>query len=298
MTVSDEKIDPVLFRYRFRELRASDLDLVLQTIQEYYARGRSHISRVLCEVWGWRQPSGALKEYPCRDLLLRLEEAGYIQLPPRKRTKANYRKFDRVPQFSRDPLDGPLSKYRRFEVRPLASARERYLWDYWIEQFHYLGYRPIVGEHLKYLAFLDGREVACIGWGGAAWKSRHRETFVGWTESAKKDRLHLVVNNVRFLILPWVRIPHLASKALAAVTRRLSPDWQAKYGHPVYLAETFVDALRFRGTCYRAANWTYVGDTEGSAKRGSRYYDHGHPKAMFLLPIHRRFRELLQHGSR
>jgi hypothetical protein len=162
-----------------------------------------------------------------------------------------------------------------------------------IHKYHYLGYRSPVGEHLKYLAFCDDQLVACIVWASAAWRCNHREKFIGWDEKQKRANLHLVVNNVRFLILPWVRVRHLASKILAANCRRLSGDWRKRWNHPVVLAETFVDTARFAGTCYRAANWIYAGNTQGSAKRGASYYHHGHPKALFLYPLHRRFREVL-----
>lgn len=298
MKPSEEKLEPILFRYRHRELRSQDLELIRRTIQERYAEGRSQISRALCELWNWRQPNGALKQYPCRDLLLRLEEAGHIELPPRIKIKDNRsRRLEQPPKFSQEPLSGSLSHYQHLEVRPVFSKEERYLWDFLIEHFHYLRYRPVVGEHLKYLALLDQRVVACLGWGGAAWKSRHRETFIGWSDLQKRNSLHYLANNVRFLILPWVKIPHLASKVLGANARRLSRDWQAVYSHPIYLVETFIDTSRFLGTSYRAANWIYLGQTQGSAKRGSRYYRHGHAKAIYVLPLHRQFQKLLRHGT-
>jgi hypothetical protein len=160
---------------------------------------------------------------------------------------------------------------------------------------HYLGHPRLVGEHIRYLAYLQGQVVACLGWASAAFKVHPRDQFIGWDTTTRRRKLCFVANNVRFLILPWVRIPHLASKVLALNLRQLSQDWQTLYGHPLYLAETFVDRSRFSGTCYQASNWIPVGQTQGSGKRGNRYFDHGQPKAIYLYPLHRNFRRKLGH---
>ena len=285
----------ILFRYRGRTLDELSLTFVRSQIEQHGEKGRSHIARMLCEHWGWRQANGALKEFACRDFLLRLEEAGLVVLPARKCTKNNLKPkdFSRIPFFVQQSLAGGVSHFSGLEVRPVADREERYLCDWLIHHHHYLGYDAPVGEHLKYLAFLSGQVVACIIWASAAWRCGSRETFIGWNDSQKRAHLPLVANNVRFLILPWIQIKHLASKILAANTRRLSGDWQEKWNHQVVLAETFVDIERFAGTCYRAANWIFAGVTKGSAKRGASYYHHGHPKALYLYPLHPRFRERL-----
>lgn len=171
-------------------------------------------------------------------------------------------------------------------VRPIASE-ERLGWRLYMDRYHYLGDRTIVGEHLLYAALLDGEWVALLGWASAALQAPLRDKYIGWDEATKRRRLHLVVNNVRFLILPWVRVRHLASKILAANLRRLSADWQAVWKHPVVLAETFVDTTRFRGTCYRAANGSYLGETAGRSKRGNQYLYGGTRKALFTYPLRR-----------
>ena len=283
---------PVLVRYRTRAIGPAELAFIRATIAAHAARGRTRISQVLCEAWEWRQPNGALKEYACRDLLLRLEEWGHLQLPPRLRSPDGPCQQDAL-----GPLPGPAAPLttadlRTLVVRPLRPD-ERRLWKGLLERFHYLGYRPGVGEQLGYLAFLEDQIVACLAWGAAAYKSRLREQYLGWDAATKRARLHLVANNTRFLILPWVRVPHLASKILAATLRRLSADWQETYGHGLVLAETFVDPARFRGTCYRAANWRYLGQTQGVGKRGNRYTAHGVPKALYVYPLQPRAREWL-----
>jgi len=167
-----------------------------------------------------------------------------------------------------------------------------------MERYHYLGYRPIIGEHVHYAAFLGDALVALLGWGSAALRAPLREKYIGWSEETKGKRLHLVADNVRFLVLPWVHVPHLASKILATNLRRLSDDWQTKWGHPVHLAETFVDSGRFRGTCYRAANWQYLGQTAGRTKRGNAYLHRGTPKALYVYPLHRKVKRLLTEEPR
>jgi len=288
-------MESIVFRYRSRDLGPQDICFIQRTVAQFYGKGRSHISRALCQAWGWVQPNGKLKECAARDLLLRLEEKGFIELPARLRPKNNLQRnaFVQAPLgFSKTPLEGCLGQYGEASLR-LVSPTESYLWDYLVHHYHYLGRPGLVGEHLRYLAFLNGQVVACLGWASAAFKVKDRDRFIGWEASTRRKRLLFIANNSRFLILPWVRVPHLASKLLALSLRRLSHDWQTSYGHPLYLAETFVDTSRFQGTCYQAANWVYVGQTQGSGKRGNRYYDHGQSKAMYLYPLHRNFRRKL-----
>jgi hypothetical protein len=177
-------------------------------------------------------------------------------------------------------------------VRPIG-AEERLGWRAYMERYHYLGDAAVVGESLRYAAFLDGELVALLGWGSASLHNGPRDRYLGWDTAAQRAHLHLVVNNVRFLMLPWVQKPHLASRVLGANLRRLSRDWRATYGHPVVLAETFVDSARFRGTCYRASNWQCVGETQGWSKRGQAYRFHGQPKSVWLYPLARDFRQRL-----
>jgi hypothetical protein len=278
-------MEPIVFRYRSRELASHDIDFIRSAISKYYSRGRSYISRVLCRHWNWVQPNGKLKEYPARDLLLRLEEKGFINLPPRLNQKNNLKRntYAQIPIFKKQDLAGIVGNYSKLTIQIIKQV-DSYLWNYLLHHYHYLGQPKLVGEHLKYLAYLDGQVVACISWASAAWKIKSREEFIGWDEST---------NNTRFLILPWIRVKHLASKVLALNLKRLSDDWQNIYNHRVYLVETFVDTSRFKGTCYKAANWQYVGQTSGSAKKGNDYLYHGQPKAVYLYSLHRNFRRLL-----
>jgi hypothetical protein len=287
-------MEQVVFRYRARHLDRDDIRFIQALISRHYQRGRSHISRALCEAWQWVQPNGKLKEYAARDLLLRLEEQGLIELPKRLRPKNNLKEksLDQAPLFVKEPLNGSAGEHGRPRIE-LVLSRDKYLWDYLVYHHHYLGLPKLVGEHLRYLVYIDGQVVACLSWASAAWKVKARDQFIGWDEETKRRNLHLIANNTRFLIPDWVRVKHLASSVLALNLRRLSADWQRIYGHPIYLAETFVDISRFSGTCYRAANWLFVGQTKGSAKKGNAYLYHGQPKAICLYPLDRHFRRRL-----
>ena len=284
----------VVFRYRARQLDIHDIRFIRAVVSKHYERGRSRISRALCEAWQWVQANGKLKEYAARDLLLRLEERGFIELPPRLRPKNNLKRksFLQVPLFLKEPIDGFAGEHDTPRIQVVGSA-ETYLWEYLVHHYHYLKLPKLVGEYVRHLVFINGHVVACVAWASAAWKIKARDQFIGWDERRKRQNLHLVANNTRFLILPWVKVKYLASKLLALSVKRLSADWEHLYAHPIYLAETFVDTARFKGSCYRAANWLAVGQTKGSAKKGNDYHYHGQPKAIYLYPLHRHFRRYL-----
>jgi hypothetical protein len=289
-----------IVRYRNRTIREADLEFLRTTIAQHGSLTRTELWSVICRAWDWRQANGGLSLLACQDLLLRLSEWGHIELPRRPRPKKTQRRPLPLPQQPLDwiPLRG--AELRKCDanldalvVRPLADE-ERLGWRLYMDRYHYLGHRTIVGEHVLYAALLGNELVALLAWASAALHVPLREQYIGWDEQTKRRRLHLVANNVRFLVLPWVKIPLLASKILAANLRRLSSDWQRARRHPIYLAETFVDTARFRGTCYRASNWRYLGQTAGRSKRGNAYPKNGAPKALYVYPLHRRASECLR----
>lgn len=292
----------VLTRYRGREIRPSDLALIRGRIEEAGASGvREAIAGSICETWEWRQPGGKLATRACRDLLLRLEEWGHIELPVRGRGREaedgpRRRKHPLLPPELVPLIELPIGAgdvdLSTLVVRPIAPE-ERYGWRLYMGRHHYLGCRPIVGEHLLYAAVLGEFVVGLLAWASAAFRAPLREKYIGWEDAARRTRLHLIADNIRFLVFPWVRVPHLASKILATNLRRLSTDWEQVWGHPIHLAETFVDTARFRGTCYRASNWIYLGQTAGQSKRGNEYLHGGSSKALFVYPLHRRAQQLL-----
>jgi Druantia protein DruA len=281
----------VLLRYRNREVTAADLEFLRGQCARW---GRTELAGAICEAWSWRQANGGLSLYACNDLLLRLEERGLVTLPtgvaPRKKRDRQWLAGLPLPPdliaLTGLELRDPEADLDQLCVRPIADE-ERLGWRVYMERYHYLGDRPIVGEHLLYAALLGSELVALIGWASAALRAPLREAYVGWDETTKRRRLHLVANNIRFLVLPWIRVRHLASKILAMNLRRLSADWQKVWSHPVYLAETFVETARYRGTCYRAANWKELGQTAGRTKRGNNYLHEGSKKALFVYPLRR-----------
>ena len=295
--------EAVLLRYRNREVTALDLEFLRQQCAASRAT-RGDLARAICRAWNWRQANGSFSEYGCSDLLLRLEERGLLTLParvrrPRRRDRKLFSNLPLPPELialSGLSVRDPDADLGNLCLRPIV-AEERLGWRLYIERYHYLGDRPIVGEHLLYAAFLDGELVALIGWASAAFRVPLREAYVGWEEAVKRRRLQFVANNIRFLILPWVRVRHLASKILAANLRRLSADWQTVWKHPLYLVETFVDTTRFRGTCYRASNWRHLGETAGRSKHGNNYSYGGTKKALFVYPLRRHATRYLREGA-
>jgi len=262
---------------RKRTITELDLKLIQATINEYWDKGRTQISKILCKKWNWVQENGRPKDMACREILLTLYRKDLIELPRGKHDGRNLKRNLSVPVVETDqtPLQDKLSKLPPVKLKSVRNTSLESLYNSLIQQHHYLGYRQIVGQHLKYMAFIDDRAVACLGWGSAAWAVKSREFFIGWNKTAKDQNLHMVVNNIRFLVLPWVSVKCLASKILALNIKLIKEHWPTIYQHPIYLLETFVERDRFMGTCYKAANWIHVGETKGTSKKGHDHMYHG-----------------------
>lgn len=280
---------------RKRTITEVDLPLIQATVDRHWDKGRKHISKVLCWQWNWRQPNGRIKDMACRELLLTLSRQGFITLPPRLISAHNDKRdrFIPVVEIEQTPLQGKPSQLPPVKLTLIRNTPLEPLYNSLVQQHHYLGYRQIVGNHLKYIVFIDDRPVACLGWGSAAWSVKSRDSFIGWDKSTKEKNIHFIANNTRFLILPWVSVKYLASKILALSAKRIFNDWPRVYNHPLYLLETFVEKDRFKGTCYKAANWMRVGQTKGTAKRGHDHLFHGKIKDVYLYPLRKDFREKL-----
>lgn len=280
---------------RGRPVTPHDLDLVRSLVKHYWKRGRTFISRELCLHWKWYQQNGALKDMACRELLRRLEEKGLIALPP-SRKKNGYKRVPLpplVPPHETHPLEGRLQDFPPIDLKMVRGSDQESLFNGLVSRYHYLGYCQIVGPHLKYIAFIEERPAACLSWGAAAWKVACRDQFIGWSAQARKKNLPLILNNTRFLILPWVRISYLASHLLSQNIRTLSSDWYRWYNYLPILLETFVDSERFHGTCYKAANWINVGSTKGRGKNDRYNQKPLSVKDVFLYPLKKDFREVL-----
>lgn len=280
---------------RKRTIGQSDIEQIQATVNEHWVKGRKHISKVLCRQWNWHQANGRLKDMACREILLTLKRKALITLPPPLNNANNHKRNKTIAKVDLDqsPLKQTLSNLPPINLKMVRGTDAEPLFNSLVHQHHYLGYRQIVGNHLKYIAFINERPVACLGWGSAAWKVRSRDTFIGWQPKTRKDNLHFVANNTRFLILPWVSVKCLASKLLALNARRISDDWIQTYNYPLYLLETFVEKKRFQGTCYKAANWILTGKTKGTAKKGHIHLNHGNIKDVYLYPLRKDFRKKL-----
>lgn len=280
-----------------RRLGPEELGLVRHCLATEPGWNRSRLSRELCERWNWRNGTGRLKDMACRTLLLKLERRGQIRLPARQRPEPNARRNRRVLELTcdRTPVEGALGALHPLRIEALGEGHpDTKLFRFLLQRHHYLGLRNSVGENLKYLARdRAGRPVACLLFGAAAWKAKARDEWVGWTAAQRERGLSQVANNTRFLVLPWVRVPHLASHLLGCVTRRLDADWRAKYGHGIELLETFVERERFRGTCYRAAGWVQVGATTGRSRNDRAQTLTVPVKDIYLRPLHEAFRRRL-----
>lgn len=284
-----------IYQIRGRTIGQDELATIRGIVGSHWHKGRSAISRALCQHWNWYQANGNLKDRACRVLLLKLEEKGEIALPPRlKESYRHPRKADRHNYLYDDSLlTGKVSEYGSLTIKMVRRTPDEGLWDYLVDRYHYLGNPWIVGCYLKHLVYLDDRLVACLGWGSAAWKVASRDQAIGWDSQQRKANLHKVVNNARFLILPWVNIQHLASKVIAANVRVLQEHWYDFYNQPITLLETFVDTTRFQGICYKAANWRHIGNTKGRGKY-DRHNRQAEPvKAVFLYPLTKNFQEAL-----
>ena len=284
---------PTLIQNRL--VTGEDVDFVRELIEQNPSWSRTRLSRELAERWHWRNPNGQLKDIACRSLLRKLDEKGFIRLPAQKGLCLN--RFRHMPirpvEHDTTPISDSLANLQPLQLLDLTSRALKALFAWLLARYHYLSFTQPVGENMSYLvADRYGRPLACLLFGSAAWSCAPRDRYIGWSAAVRQSKLHLLTNNHRFLILPWVEVPCLASHVLAMIARRLSEDWQARYGHPILLLETFVDR-RFQGTCYKAANWQLLGRTTGRTRNGT-----SEPivpvKDVYVYSLHKQARRMLQ----
>ena len=289
-----------ILRHRGRIVTSSDIEFIRRLIAEHPGTSRWALSKILCEAWNWRQANGALRDMVCRGLMLQLDRTGHIVLPPvrfvthnplgkrsEKRRKPIPAVVDTSPINARLPSIGPVEfhQVRRKEEEPLFNSL--------MDRYHYLGYTQPVGEHLKYIVYAQGRPIACLAWSSAPRHLGPRDRFIGWSAEARRKNIRFLAYNTRYLILPFVQVEHLASHILGRMAKLLPEDWNKAYGHPVHYLETFVDPARFRGTCYRAANWKVLGLTTGRGKDDRTNKPNRSIKEILGYPLIRDFRQQL-----
>jgi hypothetical protein len=281
--------------YCGREFSPEDIQAIKLLMEHNPWLKRRPLSRKVCERLGWLKPNGELKDMTCRVAMLRMYRDALITLPPAQsrgvRVKPHF-----PPTTATDPqtpLLQPVHELGALTLCPITDTASSRLWNEYIARYHYLGYTPMSGSQMRYNVFAGDRQVALLSFGASAWRLAGRERFIGWQESQRLKNLQLVVNNARFLILPWIQSKGLASKILSRIARQLPVDWQQRYGYAPVLLETFVESQRHRGTCYKAANWTHVGQTTGRGKKSTVHHQIIPIKDIWLYPLRKDFASVL-----
>jgi hypothetical protein len=286
----------IVLKYRGRIVEDTDVGFILSLIQAHPKTSRRRLSEKLCAAWNWVQPNGAPCDMICRGLMLALDRAGHIQLPPVKITPHNpllRHQRPGVPDINDSPIEGGFKDLGPLEFRLVRRTPDEALFNGLIEHHHYLRYTQPVGEQIKYTIYSSGRPLACVAWSSSARHLGPRDRFIGWSPEARRRNIRFIAYQSRYLILPWVRVPHLASHILGRMAQMLPRDWERIYGHTIYYLETFTDPARWRGTCYRAANWTPLGLTTGRGKAANGHRPNRSLKEVWAYPLSKDFRRRL-----
>lgn len=286
----------VVFKYRARIVTEEDLTFIRDLIEQHPTASRRRLSALLCEAWNWVQPNGTRCDMVCRSLMLGMHRAGMIELPPVRQVNPNplaVRAKPRPVTVEDTELCRRLGQIQPLRFVPVRRTKAEAIFNGLMEQYHYLGYTQPVGEHLKYLVYSEDRPIAALAWSSAPRHLGPRDRFIGWSGQQRRQNIRFLAYNSRFLIFPWVHVPHLASHILGAMARRLPHDWGHLYGHPVYFLETFIDPQRFKGTCYRAANWIALGRTTGRGHQDQTHRPNRPIKEILGYPLTKPFRQLL-----
>ena len=284
-------------QYCGRLFTTAEIELIRERLAAQPPLSRYQVSREVCERLNWRRPDGKLKDMSCRVAMLRMQADALITLPPPRRPKPlAYLKHPDIEHAALEPSSAPPVDLAGLSVEIVARKRESLLWNAYIERHHYLGHQLMPGAQLRYFVRAAGEVVALLSFGASAWKTRPRDELIGWSSEQRRRNLHLIVNNARFLILPWIRCRNLASRVLALISRRLAEDWHTRYAYRPVLLETFVEKPRFAGTCYRAANWRHLGDTQGRGKLDTRHRHNKPVKSVWIYPLVPDFRRHLCNG--
>jgi len=286
----------IIFKYRSKTATSTDVEFINKLIAANPNASRYALSKELCKAWNWVQPNGSLRDMVARGFMLGLHREGYIKLPAKKNSPnnpfVNRKKPDEI-EIDQTQINTSLTKIQPVEIKQVRNTPDEKLFNSLIEFHHYLGYCHPVGEQLKYMVYVKDRPIACFAWSSAPRHIGARDRYIGWTKQNRDQNLGLMAYNSRFLILPWVKVPHLASHLLGIMARNISKDWEAIYNHPLYFLETFVDTERFSGTCYKAANWKYLGDTTGRGKVEKSQRKTRSIKAVWGYPLKKDFRSYM-----
>jgi hypothetical protein len=291
----------VSLRFCGRIFSGQELELMREIARDYAGLAMTEMARTVCELLEWKRANGRLKDQECRQLLEHLRDQAWLRLPPVQNSGPRGPRRIQLTEVSapQAQVEGSAGEFEPLQMQLVESRQESQLWTELIERHHYLRYRVPVGANLRYLVRSGQKErsvLACLLWSSPAWKMAARDQWIGWNAEQRAHNLQSIVNNSRFLVLPWVHIPGLASKILAHSARQVPHDWERRYGYRPFLLETLVDAQRFRGTCYRAANWIRVGQTQGRGRMDREHRADGLvPKDIYLYPLRRNVQRELCH---
>jgi hypothetical protein len=285
-----------MITYKGKEIRSSDIKFINALISDNSSASRRQLSQKLCIAWNWIQANGSLRDMYCRSFMLFLHRAGYIELPPCRMNPPNpliNRKEPEKVDIDKSLLQTPISDLFPLDFRQVRSTDLEKVYNGLISEYHYLGYCHPVGEHLKYVIYSNNRPISCLAFSSAPRHIGVRDRHIGWDKDTRTRNLHLIAYNTRFLILPWVQVPHLASHLLGRIVKILRIEWRKYYNHPLYFLETFVDTERFLGTCYKAANWKYLGLTTGRGKNDKTHKANRSIKAVWGYPLYKNYKQVL-----
>lgn len=286
-----------VLRFRGQNITTEQVEFIQELIAQHPRLSRRALSAQLAQAWNWVQANGVLRDMVCRGLMLRLHRAGLIQLPPVRWVNPNPLALRRKPtpglEEGWEPIHSSVQDLGVIEIRQVRRTPEETLFGSLMEAHHYLTYTQPVGEHLKHLAYARGTPLACLAWSSAPRHLRPRDRFIGWSKEQRAAGIHGVAYNTRLLILPWAKVPHLASHLLGRAAQVISADWQKLYHHPIHLLETFLDPERFQGSCYRAAHWIYLGPTTGRGKADQTHRANRSLKQVWVYPLTQDFRQKL-----
>ncbi len=278
-----------------RTFSPRDIELIKWARKTYPKLPRHEFASTVCELLGWTTPAGRAKWHPCLAFLEQLEAEGIIQLPSVKTTKKTSGKVRITAiEFNTREINGEINDFEPIELTVVQPGEELKRWRSYVNQYHMLGFKTVFGSRLHYFVKSRGLELGCIQFSASSWALEERDKWIGWDIDDRTARLNLIVNNSRFLIFPWVHIRNLASKALSLVAKQIQGDWLREYCYAPVLLETFVDLEHFRGTCYKAANWTYLGETKGRGRMDRHTERALSKKAIFMYPLQDDFKAVLK----
>lgn len=289
-------MDNIIMEYSGRGFTSEEIELIKWTRKRYTNLSRHELAGTICEFLGWTTPSGRAKLPQCVAFLEKLENEGFIELPPAVASKSKRSRASIIPNYDIDttPIVGDLKDFEPIHLEIARAGDELKLWRKYVNDYHMLGDKQVFGSRLQYFIKSGETKLGCMQFSASSWALESRDKWIGWSMEDKKKRLHFIVNNSRYLIFPWVNIKNLASKALALAIKQIQKDWLREYSYAPVLLETFVDLSHFAGTCYKASNWIYIGETKGRGRMDRKNEFTLSQKVIYMYPLQKDFKDCLK----